>query len=248
MESDLSRFYKRTIEKKTISSTFLNEERSLRIYLPPGYNELLSYPVIYCQDGEEFFNFGRIATFMTRGIIDEGLEPAIIVGVDVNIANRTAEYAPDGDRHQAYISFMAEELVPWVEQHYPVRTSRDERILAGDSLGATVSLHLALRYDDLFCKIISFSGAYLKSTQQALAHHKDLSWLQMFMIIGTDETSVKTERGTFDFLLENRLTKEILDQKQTKLLYIEKPGQHLWGFWQNEMSSALHYFLGDGIS
>ena len=62
----------------------LGENRSLRIYLPPGYNELLSYPVIYCQDGEQFFNFGRIATTITRCILDEGLEPAIVVGVDVN--------------------------------------------------------------------------------------------------------------------------------------------------------------------
>jgi enterochelin esterase-like enzyme len=244
MQSDLSRYYKRTIEKNTITSKYLNETRSLRIYLPPGYNELLSYPVIYCQDGEEFFNFGRIATFMTQGILDEGIEPAIIVGIDVNLVNRTSEYAPDGARHQAYVSFIAEELVPWVEQNYPARTDRDERILAGDSLGGTVSLHLALSYRDLFCKIISFSGAYFKTTRQALAAEQDLSWLQMFMIVGTDETEVATERGTFDFVQENRLTKEILVQKNTKLLYSEKPGKHIWGFWQTEMSNALHHFLG----
>ena len=244
MKSDLSRYYQRTIEKKSIISNHLNETRSLRIYLPPGYNELLSYPVIYCQDGEEFFNFGRIATFMTQGILDEGLEPTIIVGIDVNLKNRTREYAADGDRHQAYAAFMAEELVPWVEQNYPVRTTRNERILAGDSLGATVSLHLALNYRDLFCKLISFSGAYFPPTQQALSAESDLSWLEMFMIVGTDETNVSTDRGTFDFLQENRLTHAILVRKNAKLLYSEKPGKHIWGFWQTEMSHALHHFLG----
>ena len=64
--SDDSRFYKRTIVKDEVTSVLLGENRSLRIYLPPGYNELLSYPVIYCQDGEQFFNFGRIATTLTR--------------------------------------------------------------------------------------------------------------------------------------------------------------------------------------
>lgn len=244
MNSDLSRYYQRTIMKQTLQSEHLGESRPLRIYLPPGYNELLSYPVIYCQDGEEFFNFGRIATFFTRGILDEGLEPAIIVGVDVNVAIRTSEYAPEGERHQAYLSFFAEELVHWVEDNYPVRTNREDRILAGDSLGATVSLHIALNYRNLFCKIVSFSGAFFESTRKSLANEQDLSWLDIFMIIGTDEIEVKTERGTFDFVHENRVTRDILVQKQTKLLYLEKPGKHVWGFWQTEMLHALHHFLG----
>ncbi len=50
-----SKYYKRTIVKEDLHSTFLEERRSLRVYLPPGYSELLTYPVIYCQDGEQFF-------------------------------------------------------------------------------------------------------------------------------------------------------------------------------------------------
>jgi len=57
------RYLKRTVLRETVASNYLQDgQRSLRVYLPPGYNELLSYPVVYCQDGEDFFNFGRIAT------------------------------------------------------------------------------------------------------------------------------------------------------------------------------------------
>jgi enterochelin esterase-like enzyme len=84
-------FLKRTIVKETLWSKHLQEERKLRIYLPPGYNEVLSYPVVYCQDGEEFFNFGRIATLAGRLIIEEDVEPFIIVGVEVDVAVRTQE-------------------------------------------------------------------------------------------------------------------------------------------------------------
>src|SRR5690554_8159578 len=93
---DDSRYYKRTLVKEMLQSHHLQETRALRIYLPPGYSELSSYPVIYCQDGEEFFNFGRIATQATKLILDEGLEPMIIVGVDVHIPDRTAQYSPEG--------------------------------------------------------------------------------------------------------------------------------------------------------
>jgi enterochelin esterase-like enzyme len=241
------RFYQRTIHKHIIPSTYLGEDRQIRIYLPPGYNELLSYPVIYCQDGEQFFNFGRIATLLTQGILDEGLQPAIVVGVDVQIANRTSEYSPNGTRFGAYSRFFAEELVPWTESNYAVRQDSEERILAGDSLGGTFSLHLALDYRSLFHHVLSFSGAFLQSTQDRLANEPDCSWLNLYMLIGLDETSVETTRGIYDFLEANRITRAILEQKQTKLLYVEKPGKHIWGFWQKELPHALRYFLSSRI-
>jgi enterochelin esterase-like enzyme len=241
---DDARYYKRTVIKEELSSPILGASRSLRIYLPPGYNELLSYPVIYCQDGEQFFNFGRIATTLTRSILDEGLEPAIVVGVDVVTAVRTSEYAPEGSNFAAYCRFFTEELLPFVESQYPVRKDRMQRILAGDSLGGTVSLHLALDYPSLFCKVISLSGAFFGKTRERLAIEDDLSWLELFMLIGTEETEVTTERGTFNFLQENRKARDILEQKKTALLYTEKPGTHIWGFWQLELPAALHYFLG----
>lgn len=139
-------FLKRTIVKETLWSKHLQEERKLRIYLPPGYNEVLSYPVVYCQDGEEFFNFGRIATLAGRLIIEEDVEPFIIVGVEVNVAVRTQEYAPFGSRFKQYLSCFSEEIIPFIEQKYPVRRTPDERILAGDSLGAVYrsTLHLLI--------------------------------------------------------------------------------------------------------
>ena len=241
---DDARYYKRTVVKEEVPSVHLGESRNIRIYLPPGYNELLSYPAVYCQDGEQFFNFGRIATTMTRSILDEGLEPAIIIGVDVNIAARTAEYAPEGDRHAAYCRFFAEELVPWMEARYPVRPQREERLLAGDSLGGTVSLHLALNYPSLFGAVLSLSGAFFSNTRARLEQEDDLSWLQLYMLVGLDETEVVTERGTFDFVEANRLTKAILERKGARLRYLEKPGKHVWGFWQQELPAALPYFLG----
>ncbi|MVO99603.1 alpha/beta hydrolase [Paenibacillus lutrae] len=239
-----ARLYKRTIVKEEIASIHLNSTRPIRVFLPPGYNEVLSYPVIYCQDGEEFFNFGRIATSMTAGILDHGWEPVIIVGVDVNVKIRTSEYSPDGENHAAYIRFFAEEMLPYIESRYAVRADKAERVLAGDSLGGTVSLHLALAYPHLFTKVISLSGAFLEPTREELAAHSDLSWLELYMLIGLDEEEVKTERGVYNFVEANRLTKTILEQKNTRLYYEEKPGKHIWGFWQKELPNTLEYFFG----
>lgn len=240
---DDSIYYKRTVVKELVPSQALGMERPVRVFLPPGYQELMSYPVIYCQDGEQFFNFGRIVTHMNRLIFDEDVHPAIIVGVDVDTATRTSEYAPEGSRFDAYCRFFAEELLPYIESKYSVRTEPTERILAGDSLGGTVSLHLALDYRSLFSNVLSLSGAFLQSTRDRLALEEDLSWLHLYMLIGLDEQEVRTERGTFDFVEANRRTKELLAARNCRLTYEEKPGKHLWGFWQNELPAAMKLFL-----
>lgn len=238
-----SPYYKRTVVKDSLHSTHLQRSRALRVFLPPDYDEFLQYPVIYCQDGEQFFNFGRIATIVSRLIHEEGLEPVIVVGIDVELSRRNAEYDPQGEYFQAYCRFIAEELVPYIEANYAARSDVDERIVAGDSLGGTVSLHLALDYPELFQKMISLSGAFFDPTQQAIASAGNLSPLDIFMLIGLDETEVKTDRGVFDFVTANRSAKKLLEEKGARIKYIEKPGEHLWGFWQKELDAALKYFL-----
>jgi enterochelin esterase-like enzyme len=241
--TDDSLYYKRTIVKQSVPSIYLEQPRSIRIFLPPGYNELVTYPVIYCQDGEQFFNFGRIVTHMNRLLYDEGAEPAIIVGVDVDLSIRTSEYSPEGSRFHDYCRFFTEELLPFVEQEYSVRSECHERLLAGDSLGGTVSLHLALDYPHHFCRVLCLSGAFFRETRERISLEADLSRLKLYMLIGTDETAVTTERGTFDFLTENRQTKTLLEARSVRLTYMEKPGKHLWGFWQNELPEAMKLFL-----
>lgn len=241
---DQSIYYKRTIVKEHIPSLHLHQTRVVRIALPPGYNELLTYPVIYCQDGEDFINFGRIVTQLTRLVLDEGLEPAIIVAVDVDKAVRTEEYAPEGTRFEAYCRFFVEELVPFVEDKYPARPNTQSRVLAGDSLGGTVSLHLALDYPALFSRVLTLSGAFLPSTQDRLRLESDLSSLELYMLIGLQEESVETNSGVFDFLAANRISRQLLEERHTRLTYLEKDGKHIWGFWQTELPEALHHFLG----
>jgi enterochelin esterase-like enzyme len=238
-----SRYLKRTIIKEEINSKYLSETRNLRIYLPPGYNEIVSYPVVYCQDGEEFFNFGRIATIANGLILDGGAEPFIIVGVEVDTAVRTAEYAPFGNRFEAYVKCFAEEIIPYVQQKYPVRTETSETLIAGDSLGGSVSLHIALQYPHLFTRVLSLSGAYYEASQKIIASESDLSWLNIFMIVGLQENEFTTDTGTYDFVQLNRDTKNLLEARGAQVHYEEKEGRHLWGFWQKELPDALLYFF-----
>lgn len=237
--------YKRTIVKHDIPSRYLPEGfRSVRIYLPPGYQPWMSYPVIYCQDGEDFFNFGRIATQAQQLILEQDWDPFIVVGVDVDKTHRTSEYSPDGERHAAYVCFFAEELIPWVENNYSVRDVPLERLLAGDSLGATVCVSIALAYPRMFNQILSLSGAFYDVSQAQLTDAQFLHDWRVWMIVGLQETAYQTDRGVFDFVTLNRETKQLLESKGATVHYQEKDGEHKWGFWQSELTAGLRIFVG----
>lgn len=240
---------RRTVIRHTVPSGILPEGfRSVRVYLPPGYQETVSYPVVYCQDGEQFFNYGRIATTAQRLILEEDWDPFIVVGVDVEMKHRTAEYRPGGSRHTAYTRFFAEELLPNIEKHFSVRRTAKDRILAGDSLGAAVSLSLALTYPDLFCRVLSLSGAYFESSQAQAQDYFNLHWLSIWMIVGLQETAFANDEGVHDMVAMNRNMRKILEERNAKLIYEEKDGEHKWGFWQQELPRALSCFLGPAPS
>ncbi len=124
-----------------------------------------------------------------------------------------------------------------------MRRSPQERVLAGDSLGGSVSLHLALLYPDLFHRVISLSGAFYSASQEIYAAEENLSWLSIWMIVGLQETAFEADTGTYDFVQLNRDTRDLLEKRGAIVSYREKEGNHQWGFWQKELPEALLYFL-----
>lgn len=234
---------KRIVKKESVPSRLLPAgTRNVRVSLPPGYSELAEYPVVYCQDGEDFFNFGRIATIASALIADGAIEPLIVVGVDVDKAARTREYAADGDLHERYTAFFAEELVPYIAARYPVRTEPEHVLLAGCSLGGAVSLQLALSFPHRFVNVLSLSGAFYPSSQAAIAAAGGLSHLNVFMTVGRQETAFKTDRGVFDFVAMNREARKRLEERGANVDYFERDGEHLWGYWQKDLPGGLRWF------
>jgi enterochelin esterase-like enzyme len=236
---------RRTVVKHIVPSRILPEgSRTVRLFLPPGYQETLSFPVVYVQDGEQFFNFGRIATIAQQLILENDWEPFVVVGVDVDLKLRTSEYMPGGERHASYIRFWNEELLPEIESRFAVRRSPGERLLAGASLGASACLSAIAARPDLFTRVIALSGAYYDASRHPIAHLPDLSGLSVWMTVGLQETAFETDRGVFDFVALNRDMHRLLVSRGASVSYSERDGEHKWGFWQQLLPEALGAFLG----
>jgi len=146
-------------ETEIIKSKVLNEQRTLNVYLPDGYNKdkTISYPVIYLLDGsadEDFVHIVGIVQFLT---MIEAMPKTIIIGI-ANVDRErdfTFPTSIDSDRiaypttghSEKFISFLEHELQPYVNAHY--RTNGHKTII-GQSLGGLVTTQILIEKPWLF--------------------------------------------------------------------------------------------------
>ncbi|MEO6264301.1 MAG: alpha/beta hydrolase-fold protein [Luteimonas sp.] len=153
--------------------------RSVDIWLPPGYGRDPSrrYPVVYMHDGQNLFDpalsYGGVDwgvdETMTRLIAQGRIREAIVVGV-WNTPLRFAEYMPQQAvtaaqvpmlagmpallreqlRSDAYLTFLVEELKPFVDAEFRTLPGRDDTFVMGSSMGGLISLYAASEYPDVF--------------------------------------------------------------------------------------------------
>ena len=141
-------------EIRNLKSNALQEERTLNIYLPPGYDTLSACPVIYLLDGsmnEDFIHITGLVQFFN---LTFNMPPAIVVGI-ANIDRRRdftfpstikeeQEWYKTAGKSAAFISFIEKELQPFIEKKYRVAPFR---IIAGhDTTAGFLNFFLIYRF------------------------------------------------------------------------------------------------------
>ncbi len=154
--------------------------RHVDVHLPPGYDPSgnTRYPVLYMHDGQNLFTTETAYTGV-EWEADETLDsltnagitrPCIIVGIWNTNKTRFAEYMPQEataqmpDSIQAgiatisgrapfsdkYLSFLTEELLPFINKEYLTLTGSKHTFIAGCSMGGLISLYALCKHPELF--------------------------------------------------------------------------------------------------
>jgi enterochelin esterase-like enzyme len=222
-------------------SEALQEEVQMFIYFPGSYTPLYKYNVLIAQDGQDYFQLGRIARLADECIHNKEMANTIIVGLPYrDVQDRRQKYHPNGDRNRAYIRFLAHELVPFLDREFPTYQIGMGRTLIGDSLAATVSLMAALEYPHTFGKVI-LQSPYVNETVLSEVNKFDTTHLiDVYHVVGTEETDVQTQNANErNFLEANRKLSTLLKDKNFSYFYEEFQGDHTWTFWQPDLERAL---------
>lgn len=146
-------------ETVQLQSNILKESRSLLISKPAGYDDGTDrYPVLYLLDGETHFHYtSGIVNFLSK---DDRIPPMLVVGVTSGgMEHRTHDltplstdemdnrFSPGNGGAEAFLSFIADELIPFVDRTY---RTRPYRLLVGHSFGGLFAVYALSARPKLF--------------------------------------------------------------------------------------------------
>jgi len=133
----------------------LNTERSVKIYLPPGYGTSgRRYPVVYYlhnfyTNNEHLFADGQTIKLIERGFEAGVIKEFILVSADYSTAliGSFYENSPVSGR---WLDFTTSELVPFIDSLFRTLPNRVSRAIIGDFFGGRGALKLAMTRPDIF--------------------------------------------------------------------------------------------------
>jgi predicted alpha/beta superfamily hydrolase len=139
-----------------IGATQLKNTRTIRVYVPPGFQRGRRYPVLYMHDGQNLFNpkalWGGwgVQGWADTLIAQKKMRPFLIVGLD-NTPGRMSEYTHTtdkisgnltGGKAKQYADFLWRDVKPWLDATYPTRPGFRSTGVMGSSLGGLISFWL----------------------------------------------------------------------------------------------------------
>ena len=135
--------------------------RPFMVYLPPGYETSEKrYPVFYYLHGyTEGAGSGGMKLVLDRMIASGEMEEMIGVAVDGSNRFLGSQYqssATIGD----YETYIARDLVAYVDTHYRTMPDRVSRGITGYSMGGGGAIHLGLTFPDVFGVAVGQAGPY----------------------------------------------------------------------------------------
>lgn len=157
-------------EKEAITyySTTTEKDRKAFVLLPPGYDEEVTYPVVYMLHGiggssGEWLQ-GYPIEIIGNLIADGEVEPFIAVLPNVRARANDEDISDvytqaNFDAFDNFINDLRDNLMPYINENYNVYTDREHTAICGLSMGGMESLNIGFRMQDTFGYIGAFSPA-----------------------------------------------------------------------------------------
>lgn len=208
------------------------------MYLPNGYSASRKYPIIYVTDGYEYLHerMGNMQTVLDNLIADKKIQPVVAVFVDhrepVNRSNnkRMDELA----MNSKYLTFFADDLVPFIESTYAVSNDPKERAILGTSMGGLTSAYFAFTKPGVFGMAgIQSPAFWYKTDIYKVCDNPENPPVKIYLTTGVINDA---QDGA-------RKMRDILEKNTCAYQYSETNQGHSWGNWRDTLDDILIYFF-----
>ena len=238
-------------------SPSLQRQMKYRVLVPASYDTgVRRYPVLFLLHGL----YGSYEDWTKRTKLEEysAATEYIIAMPDADNSWYTNWYK---DPQNKFGDYLLQDFLPEIEKHYRVTSGRQNRVIAGLSMGGYGALKMGLLHPDMFRIAASFSGALNPTTDMA-SQHPDFA-PQLTKVYGPPDSPTRSENdllkiaasadshsapyfyldcGTDDpFFATNRDFTSLLRARKFAYEYHELPGNHNWVYW----NARIRYFLDE---
>jgi len=141
-----------------------NTSRRAFVYTPPGYSKDVNkrYPVLYLQHGwgedeTAWSNQGHANLIMDNLIAEGKIKPFIIV-MTYGITNQLRFGHMREFKIDTFQTVLTEELIPYVDAHFRTLANRENRAMAGLSMGGMETHTITLNKPEVFSQYALLSG------------------------------------------------------------------------------------------
>jgi predicted alpha/beta superfamily hydrolase len=247
----------------TLHSKIFGNTRSVRVWLPPGYDDPSQvqsrYPVFYFTDGVASFH-GRSLDATANKLIRKGMIPAtIFVGID-NGGSTVESKSPGSDRANEYLPYPDDTLIPAIPVPHgnqfpdflelevrPLVESRyrtqDAVGLAGASYGAAIALYTIMEQPGKYQWLLLESPSLYIDNNHLLRRSAQFhEWPQrVYVGAGTEEGKGDAKR---EMVADVKRLAKSLGADTTVCVFIAPGAEHGEGAWRLRLPLALKFLLG----
>jgi len=219
-------------------SKTVGTKRKALVYTPPSYTKGRKYPVLYLLHGiggdeKEWLKGGQPQVILDNLYAGNKLQPMIVIMPNGRAMkdDRATGNIMASDKVEAFATFekdLLNDLIPFVEKKYPVLTNRENRAIAGLSMGGGQSLNFGLGNLDKFAWIGGFSSAPNTKAPELLVPNPDETKKKLKVLwisCGDNDGLISFSQRTHDYLVAKSVP---------HIFYIE-PGIHDFKVWKNDL-------------
>jgi enterochelin esterase family protein len=233
----------------------LNELRRLHVYTPPGYDSNSDrYPVFYLlhgagDDDSGWSTIGR-AGFILDNLVAAGkIRPMIVVMPNgslprpTNMARPAPGATPSPEFRAAMEAFqnrftneLLKDIIPFVEKTYRVQPGRENRAIAGLSMGGGQTLRVLTTNPDQFAYVGIWSAGLFGGNPEEWEKRNE-EFLSKADSVNSGVKLLSISVGDKDFLLNasNSLV-DVLKKRGIKHEAHTSGGGHTWINWRHYLS------------
>jgi enterochelin esterase-like enzyme len=245
-----------------VPSTDIHASRRTFVYTPPGYEAGRSrYPVLYLLHGsggdEAAWPDMGIANIIMDNLIAAGKSRPMIVVMPNAYWDEAASLDLAGPRTvpppgvgggtgaqnvDGHVHAIVGDLIPFVERTYRTMHGRENRALAGLSMGSGIAANVGLRRTDVFASIGLLSAGNFR---QSATSPGGTAWLESIAPALLADSKAMNSRirllflscGTEDPRIDamSQVTKE-LREREINVTFKTYPGEHEWKVWRHSLA------------